>query len=145
MDIVHRVGIKASLNDVYRALATREGLAAWWTTGTTGESVTDRVIRFRFPEGGFDMRVLELAPGERVLWEVVDGPAEWIATRVSFDLKHEDGYAIVLFKQQGWREAVEFMFHCSTKWATFLLSLKEYVETGKGRPSPYDLRIDNWD
>lgn len=145
MDIVHRIGIKATVNDVYQALATLDGLAAWWTTDTAGASAVDGVIRFRFPEGGFDMRVLELTPRERVRWEVVEGPAEWIGTRVSFDLKLEDGYTIVLFKQQGWREAVEFMYHCSTKWATFLLSLKECIETGKGRPSPYDLRIDNWD
>ena len=36
------------------------------------------------------------------------------------------------------------MGHCSMKWATFLLSLKELAETGKGRPSPEDLKIDNW-
>jgi len=30
------------------------------------------------------------------------------------------------------------------KWATFLLSLKDLVETGKGKPAPDDLKIDNW-
>ena len=144
MDIVHRVGIKSALNDVYTALATRDGLAAWWTTDTQGESTSGGVIQFRFPEGGFDMKVLELRPAERVLWEVVEGPEEWIGTTVSFDLKQEGDYAIVLFKHQGWREPVEFMYHCSTKWATFLLSLKSLVETGKGAPSPNDVRIDNW-
>jgi uncharacterized protein YndB with AHSA1/START domain len=131
------------LNDVYTALATRDGLAAWWTTDTQGESTSGGVIQFRFPEGGFDMKVLELRP-ERVLWEVVEGPEEWIGTTVSFDLKQEGDYAIILFKHQGWREPVEFMYHCSTKWATFLLSLKSLVETGKGAPSPNDVRIDNW-
>ena len=43
-----------------------------------------------------------------------------------------------------WREANEFTSHCSMKWATFLLSLKELVETGKGKPSPNDIKIDNW-
>jgi hypothetical protein len=125
-------------------LATHDGLAAWWTTDTQGESTSGGVIQFRFPEGGFDMKVLELRPAERVLWEVVEGPEEWIGTTVSFDLKQEGDYAIVLFKHQGWREPVEFMYHCSTKWATFLLSLKSLVETGKGAPSPNDVRIDNW-
>jgi uncharacterized protein YndB with AHSA1/START domain len=144
MDILHRVGIKSALNDVYTALTTRDGLAAWWTTDTQGESTSGGVIQFRFPEGGFDMKVLELRPAERVLWEVVEGPQEWIGTTVSFDLKQEGDYAIVLFKHQGWREPVEFMYHCSTKWATFLMSLKSLVETGKGAPSPNDVRIDNW-
>jgi hypothetical protein len=30
--------------------------------------------QFRFGAGGFDMKVLELQPAKRVLWQVVDGP-----------------------------------------------------------------------
>src|SRR5436190_927810 len=74
--------------------------------------------------GGFNMKVLELQPATRVLWQVVDGPAEWIGTTISFDLRQEGEYCIVMFQHQGWREPVEFMHHCSTKWAIFLMSLK---------------------
>ena len=63
---------------------------------------------------------------------------------MSFDLRQEDGYTIVLLKHQGWKEPVEFMHHCSTKWAVFLLSLKSLIETGKGAPEPNDIKIDNW-
>ena len=149
MDILHRVGIKSSVNEVYKALATREDLAAWWTTNTQGESKVGGTLRFRFSAGGreiggFDMKVLELQPGRHVLWEVIDGPAEWIGTRISFELRQDGDYCIVLFKHQGWKEAVEFMHHCSTKWAIFLMSLKALVETGKGAPSPDDVRIGDW-
>ena len=151
VDILHRVGIKASSEQVYKALATRDGLAGWWTTNTQGESKPGGVIKFRFSAdgrdiGGFDMKVLELQPAKRVLWQVVDGPAEWIGTKVSFDLKQSGDHAIVLFKHEGWKEPVEFMHHCSTKWATFLLSLKSLVETGKGAPYPNDIHITGtWD
>jgi uncharacterized protein YndB with AHSA1/START domain len=149
VDILHRVGIKSSIDEVYKALATREGLAGWWTTNTQGESKVGGVIQFRFSAdgreiGGFDMKVLELHPASRVLWEVVGGPAEWIGTKISFELKQENDYSIVLFKHQGWKEPVEFMHHCSTKWAIFLMSLKSLVETGKGAPSPDDVRIGDW-
>jgi hypothetical protein len=30
---------------------------------------------------------------------------------------------------------------CSMHWAIYLLSLKEFVETGKGRPHPYDMPV----
>jgi len=50
----------------------------------------------------------------------------------------------VLFKHLDWKEPVEFMHHCSTKWAIFLISLKELVETGKGTPNPDDPQISNW-
>ena len=145
VDILHRVGIKSSSPDeTYKALATREGLAAWWTNNTQGESKVGGTLQFRFKAGGFDMKVLELQPARRVLWQVVDGPAEWIGTKVSFDLKQDDGHTIVLFKHEGWKEPVEFMHHCSTKWAAFLLSLKSLLETGTGAPAPNDIKIDNW-
>jgi len=50
----------------------------------------------------------------------------------------------VLFMHAGWREQVEFMSHCSTKWATFLMSMKSFVETGSGQPHPHDVQISNW-
>jgi uncharacterized protein YndB with AHSA1/START domain len=145
-DILHRVGIKSSSpDDAYQALTTREGLAGWWTDDTRGESKVDGVIHFRFGDGGFfDMKVLELDPTKRVLWQVVDGPEEWIGTKISFDLKQDGDFTIVLFKHQGWKEPVEFMHHCSTKWGLFLMSLKSLVETGKGDPSPNDTQISNW-
>ena len=145
-DILHRVGIKSSsLDAVYKALTTREGLSAWWTNNTQGEgNKVGGVLQFRFGAGGFDIKVIELHPARHVLWEVVDGPAEWIGTKISWELRQEDDYIIVLFKHQGWKEPVEFMHHCSTKWAIFLMSLKSLIESGKGAPDPNDTKIDNW-
>ena len=68
----------------------------------------------------------------------------WVGTDVTFDLSQVDGQTLIVFGHRNWREAVEFTAHCSMKWATFLLSLRELVETGRGRPSPDDLKIDNW-
>ena len=78
VDILHRVGMKSSVDQVYKALATRAGLAAWWTEDTQGESKVGGVLQFRFnvggvDVGGFDMKVLALDPGKRVLWQVLEG------------------------------------------------------------------------
>lgn len=147
-DILHRVGIRSSSPDgVYEALTTIDGLSGWWTSTTQGDSEVGGAIHFRFGDRGFmDMKVLELDPGRRVLWEVVDGPTEWIGSKVSFELKQEGEQTTVLFKHRGWGEPSEFMHHCSTKWASFLMSLKSFIETGKGAPFPQDVRITlNWD
>jgi uncharacterized protein YndB with AHSA1/START domain len=145
VDILHRVGMKsASPDDVYAALTTLEGLSGWWATDTKGQTEVGGILRFRFEPGGFDMKVLESKPAESVLWEVIDGPAEWIGTTVRWDLKQVGDYTIVLFAHEGWKEPVEFMYHCSTKWATFLVSLKQLVETGTGAPEPHDLKISDW-
>jgi uncharacterized protein YndB with AHSA1/START domain len=149
-DIVHRVGIKAPPARVYAALATVDGLAGWWTKQAAGESRVGGTLAFRFHSrsgdeiGGFDMDVLELTPDNTVRWRVKGGPDEWVGTSIDFSLARHGDQTVVLFGHRNWREPVEFMAHCSTKWATFLLSLKDLVETGRGRPSPDDVKIDNW-
>ena len=143
-NILHRVGIKAPVADVYAALTTIDGLAGWWASETTGDAGNSGIIQFRFVAGGFDMKVVDLQPAKRVAWEVVDGPEEWVGTEVVWNLAQDGEYTIVLFEHRGWREPVEFMHHCSTKWALFLMSLKDLVETGIGAPDPRDVKIDNW-
>jgi uncharacterized protein YndB with AHSA1/START domain len=131
--------------DVYKSLTEREKLADWWTTNTSGIGTSaGDVLEFRFDGGSFDMQVVSVDPLKQVVWRVSDGPEEWVGTNVQFDLKSEDGYTIIVFKHEGWRAPVEFMHHCSTKWAIFLMSLKSLHETGEGAPHPGDVKIDNW-
>jgi uncharacterized protein YndB with AHSA1/START domain len=147
VDILHRVGVKtATPEKVYDALTTVEGLAGWWTDDTKGRGDDlGGVLQFRFPPvGGFDMQVVELRPSERVVWRVADGPEEWIGTTITWDLRQDDDYTVVLFQHQGWKEPVEFMHHCSTKWGTYLMSMKSLLETGEGAPAPRDVQISDW-
>lgn len=150
VSIIHRVGIKAPISKVYEAIAATKGIANWWTRETSGESDVGKMIDVRFltPDGNvmgsMVIEVIALEPDQRVHWRLRSGPAEWIGTDVTFELKQEDEYTIVLFSHRNWSEEVEFMAHCSMKWATFLLSLRSHLETGRGRPSPEDLKIDNW-
>ncbi len=146
-EILHRVGVRSGVADVYRALTTQQGLAGWWTADTRGGFDVGGIIEFRFgTRGYFDMKVVALDPGRRVVWQVVRGPEDWVGTQLSFDLTQNGEEATVLFKHAGWQEQSEFMHHCSTKWATFLLSMKKLVETGAGSPFPDDLHITvNWD
>jgi uncharacterized protein YndB with AHSA1/START domain len=150
VDIVHRIGIKAPQGQVYTALSSIAGLSGWWTEEVEGDDRLGGKIDFTFRtptgeiKGKMVMEVRSLDAQKEVRWNCVDGPAEWIGTDIAFRLSEKDGQTIVLFGHRNWREEVEFTSHCSMKWATFLLSLREYVETGKGRPSPFDLKIDNW-
>lgn len=142
VDILHRVAIeKTAPEKVYDALTTLDGLAGWWTEDTTGDPTPGGTIAFRFPPGGFNMLVTEAVPGERVGWRVTDGPAEWVGTTIDWRLRRDDDWTVVLFAHTGWAEPVEFMHHCSTKWGTYLMSLKALLEHGVGAPSPNDVRI----
>ena len=149
-DIIHRIGIKSPAAQVYKAVTSIEGLSRWWTEETTGKENIGGKIEFVFRtetgdiKGKMVMEVTKLVPEKHAGWRCVDGPPEWIGTNITFDLSVQDGQTIVLFGHRNWRESGEFMAHCSMKWGVFLLSLREYVETGKGKPSPHDLKIDNW-
>jgi hypothetical protein len=136
-NILHRVGIDARPERVFEALTTIEGLRGWWVSETTGNAGIGGTIDFGFCQ----MQVVEAAPSQRVLWRCVGGPPEWVRTEVSFDLVWKEAQTIILFSHANWKEPVEFMYHCSTKWATFLLSLRDLLEKSDGHPAPRDVKI----
>jgi len=136
-DILHRVGINVKPKKVFKALSTIEGLRHWWTLETNGDTVKGAIINFGFCE----MKVVTSNINKLVKWKCVRGPEDWIGTEVSFQLKYQDNQTFVLFKHANWKKPTDFMHHCSTKWATFLLSLRDWLERNEGRPSPYDIKI----
>jgi len=150
VNIIHRIGIRSGSEKVYKAISTIEGVSNWWTEEVEGDDKAEGKIQFTFRtdtgniKGQMLMEVKELNPQQRVRWHCVEGPDEWIGTDVTFDLSEQDNQTILIFGHRNWREAVEFTSHCSMKWAVFLLTLRDYVETGKGKPSPNDIKIDNW-
>ncbi len=154
-DIRHRIGVAGSPAAVYQQVASTDGLKAWWTDDVRGDSEVGEKVSFHFNGDGRSavdedramvMEVVELRDAERVAWRCVEGPAEWVGTDITFDIKRgSDTETVLLFEHAGWREPVEFMYHCSTKWGSYLQSLLASVETGTGRPFPDDVRICSWD
>lgn len=143
-EIHHRVGIKASAALIYQALITNEGLSRWWTKDVSGAGDVGSIIQFRFNGGGPDFEVTKLVENKTVQWKHSGSmPEEWMGSEISFELQEQAEQTMVRFTHYNWQEATDFMAHCSTKWAVFLLSLKEALETGEGKPFPYDIAIDH--
>jgi len=162
--IRHRIGTTAPQAQVHAALATVDGLASWWTRDTTGDASEGGTLVFGFgsaPSGTevpTDARHGGDTPERQILFEVVavtadriewrglpGGPDEWVDTRVVFELTREGDETVILFTHADWREPVPFQAHCSTKWASYLLSLKALLDGDSGRPFPHDLHISSWD
>ncbi|MBB5060352.1 uncharacterized protein YndB with AHSA1/START domain [Granulicella aggregans] len=145
-EIWHEILINASSCELYEAVTDVNKLAHWWTTDVRGESAIGEKLEFWF--SGFRAAVMEvttLKPGELVQWHVIDGGAEdWIDTNVEFRIFCDQGKTLLHFQHSLWQEDAKAFPHCSMGWAIFLLSLKEFVETGKGRPHPYDMPINMW-
>ena len=139
-EILHRVEIEASPEKLYQALTEQTGLSAWWTkTETTAKEGS--IASFLFGPNGehrCDMKITKLVPNKRVEWQCTAGP--WVNTSgFSFEIKPIERGAVVLFANRGWAEPSEFFMHCNCKWGFFLgVSLKNYLETGTGKPHPED-------
>ncbi len=150
VDIMHRIGIRAPAARVYEAVATAQGIAGWWTRNTTGTDAVGGHVNVRFLHedgteiGQMDFEMTRLDPEREVRWRINSGPPEWIGTDVTFELAVDGDMTILRFGHRNWKEPVEFMAHCSMKWAVFLMSLRDLVETGTGKPAPQDVKIDNW-
>jgi uncharacterized protein YndB with AHSA1/START domain len=142
--IRHRVGIRAPREKVLSKLTTIDGLSSWWTRDTVGDPTAGGKVEFFFgsPERCAAMEVAEVTDS-RVVWHCVGGPDEWVGGELTFDARQEGDETVMKFTHT-WREPVDFMFHCSTKWAYFLLSLKAALESDEGTPFPRDLKISSW-
>ena len=136
-DILHRVGVNAKPDKVFAMLSTIGGLRGWWVSTTTGNASKGGLIDFGF----CDMQVVAAESNKFVHWRCMRGPDEWLNTEITFQLDWKEEQTFILFKHANWKEPVEFMHHCSTKWATFLLSLRDSLESAVGHPVPNDIKI----
>jgi uncharacterized protein YndB with AHSA1/START domain len=137
-DILHEVIIEARPEKVYQALTEQVRLAGWWTTNTQAEPRVGAVDEFKFNGGRFviKMEVAELEPGTKVGWKVRQAVPDWEGTQVSWDLTPVEQATKVLFGHRGFSSASGSLPSASYNWATYLTSLKAYLETGKGSPNP---------
>lgn len=140
-EILHRVEIHEDPARVYAAVTQERGLKAWWTPMVEAKPEIGSVAKFRFGDGehGPDMEIKALETDRKAVWECTGGIDDWIGTELSFDIQPSDKGSVLRFRHSGWATASDFYGHCNCKWGFFLgVSLKSYLETGKGRPSPED-------
>lgn len=140
--IYHQVGIKAPVEKIFNAIATPQGVSGWWTL-TSGKPTIDGELTFSFGEHDIFAKVTAYENNKHIEWTVQGEEGEWLNTRICFDLDEKQDQIMVNFQHADWKEATEFLAHCSTKWAMFLLSLKKYVETGTGMSFPDDIHINH--
>ena len=147
-NILHRISIDAPPERVHQLTATRAGIEQWWTGHpVAGEEAVGGQLSIYFsdpanPAATFE--VLEHSP-DQVVWRCVDGPQDWIDTRIIFAPKpRTDGGTTLLFSHEGWQQENEFMNGCSTNWASYLMSLKSGAE-GHGFNAYPGGEISRWD
>src|SRR3954469_5322376 len=141
------IAVDRTPDEVY---ATINDVRGWWSEEVEGS--TDTVgAEFRF-RGHDDaetvehlatIRVVELVPGKRVVWRVVenyfsfvDEQSEWLDTEIRFELSEDEGGGTrIVFTHEGLLPQHQCFEVCSSAWGLYLHeSLPSLITTGSGSP-----------
>jgi uncharacterized protein YndB with AHSA1/START domain len=126
--------------DVYRALATQDGLAGNWTDQLEVPEEPGGIARFGFgPDWDLtlEVRIDALEPGRRVVWTPVGGFPGWVGTTITWDLEPApDGGTVIHFRHADWpaAEADDEMARCGYTWAMIIDRLTGQVARGERAP-----------
>ena len=128
-DIHHNFIAKVSLEKVFHAFCTPQGLDLWWTLQSAGKPEIGNIYTFFFgPEYAWRAEVIHVVPVNELTWKMVKTMGDWKNTSVGFELVEKEGNIHVHFFHLGWGEATEHFGITTYCWGQLLHGLKRYVE-----------------
>ena len=140
-DIMHSLKIQTPPDRLYQAITTAEGIRNWWTRDASLDEAVGGTGEFGFYGRRFVAKIAidALEPQARVNWRVTN--SAWPGDVVEFDLSPQSNHTRLAFAHRGFAEADQRYASATTRWGGYLLSLKSYLETGKGSPNPDDIDL----
>ena len=133
-EIVLGVEIAKEPKIVFETMATRDGLASFWTPDVQGDDTVGGELTFGFGPAPtrLPMQVERLEQPSEVAWRSTGGWPFWGGTDVSWAIEQTDDGSKVLFRHTGWADEMpDFDFgSVSLVWATVVSHLKQVVESG---------------
>jgi hypothetical protein len=150
--------VDQSSSDVFKAVINPR---AWWSEEIQGAtSKVGDVFHYHFEDiHRCILKLVEVVPDKRVVWLVLDNhfkpgifdkaigghtkrdgfendKAEWVDTRVVFDIVQEKGKTRLHFVHEGLVPDYECYDACISGWSHYIQeSLLSLVTTGKGQPN----------
>lgn len=137
--------IKNAPEKLYDALTTQEGLEKWWTQQTELYPRVGGIGTFHFGNGEYIvMKITKMLPSKEVVWKCVeqnfvisgsDRTDEWVGTTVKISInENKDQTTTLSFVHNGLSHDLLCYETSKDGWDFYLNSLKDYLETGKGKP-----------
>jgi uncharacterized protein YndB with AHSA1/START domain len=138
-DIVLSIEIHREPKTVYDTIASRSGLASFWTPDVEGDESTGGELTFGFAEAPvrLPIRVVRLEAPSEIGWDCLGAFPFWEGTTVDWALSSSDHGTKVIFRHLGFSEEMpEYEFgSIAQTWGSIVARLKEVVESG-GAPNP---------
>ena len=129
----------------YEAYLAINDVRGWWEETVAGRTheVGDQFTHWVPGVHYARIRVTELLPGKRVVWEVldnwmsfIDDQSEWKGTQIRFDLRANDGGTELTFTHVGLTPRDQCFDVCRDAWGVYVTdSLRSLITTGVGKPS----------
>jgi uncharacterized protein YndB with AHSA1/START domain len=140
-DIMHIIQIDATPERVFQALTTADGIHGWWTRDAVIDAKVGGIGEFGFFDRLFvsKVRIEEFEPPTRVTWKpIANTPGLWDDTLITFDIRPDTntGGTLVSLVHRGYKQPDEIYGRFTTGWGYYLISLRQYLETGQGGPAP---------
>ncbi|MGY8769447.1 MAG: SRPBCC family protein [Pirellulales bacterium] len=138
----HRVGMNGSLDNVFATLTTNEGFAGWWASSAVICAEIGGAVDLTFAGlTVLSFKYTDIQENKSVDIQCVTGPGPWQGSEILFALEQAEDQVFLTLTHQNSDASEDDFLYFSTKWTCYLLSLKDFVETGKGRPYPNDVKI----
>lgn len=125
----HEINIKAPIDKIQKALATKDGLSSWNTKDVrgTGEIGSEWILTYGTLK--FHWKILE-SNDNKVVWQCMEGPGESIGTIAEYIFtKISEDTTKVILAHSGWNHKEGQYQKCNTLWGALLFHLAKYVET----------------
>ena len=138
-DYRREIPVKAPVERLFDAIATRDGVRGWWTPLVSGSSEHGGTMRLEFEgmDEHIDLRIAASRRPTEVEWSVVEHTSldEWAGTTIRFEVSPAgDGASTLAFQHVGLSPKLECYDQCEAGWDHFLDSLTAYAERGEGAP-----------
>ena len=137
------IHLNATKDKVFNALTSE--IPLWWTEMFEGSAnMQGNNFTVRFGDNVYKtMRVVELVQNSKVVWNVensliavlgLNNQTEWIGTSIVWQITPQESNTELQLTHIGLNPRVECFDICTHGWVQFTDSLREFVETGEGKP-----------
>jgi uncharacterized protein YndB with AHSA1/START domain len=132
-DIFHYFPINASIDKVFDAVSTPNGLDKWWSKTTLGKGEVGETFHLHFePDYNWTAIVSKCIPDKEFELTIQTSDEDWKGSKVGFRLTDKkNNVTEVQFYHTGWQEDNEHFRISNFCWAMYLRILKRNLEFGE--------------